>query len=230
MSPVALNRFLLLLITPLLLWLGASSAEGGYHLNVARTTHPGQALVIDLLPIAGTIKSVLQDDPYWLIAVGIIPAGGGLFKIAKNGDELADAIRVGIDKARDSPFSYLVPGGGLTAHEIAGGHLLNKHVGLTESDLVGRLTAEPRLSAASTFFNRAEAETDISEAINLRSTEINTWVNSGASGRLAIDAPFNGGLVLERNKMTTVSGTGVRAVLQGTGNGNWRIHTGYPTR
>ncbi len=35
----------------------------------------------------------------------------------------------------------IVPGGGLQAHEAAGGHLIQRHVGQTDADLIARLNA-----------------------------------------------------------------------------------------
>lgn len=128
-----------------------------------------------------------------------------------------------------APFSRIVPGGGLAAHEAAGGHLLARHVGQSEADLAARLAAQPRLSAASTFASRAEAEAAISGALNTRAADVNAWVTAGARGRLVVDAPFSGGSVLQRGATAAVPGTGVRAVLEGSGGGGWRIITGYPT-
>jgi len=56
----------------------------------------------------------------------------------------------GCSLAAGGAASRIVPGGGLAAHEGAGGHLLARHVGKAEADLAARLTAEPRLRAAST--------------------------------------------------------------------------------
>ncbi|OWQ82896.1 hypothetical protein CDN99_27845, partial [Roseateles aquatilis] len=125
-------------------------------------------------------------------------------------------------------FSHLVPGGGLVAHEAAGGHLLARHLGQTEADLAARLASQSRLGAASTFASRAEAEAAISSALSTNAARVNAWVTAGARGRLVIDGAFSGGAVLQRGAAAAVPGTGVRAVLEGTGGGNWRIITGYP--
>lgn len=39
----------------------------------------------------------------------------------------------------------------------------------------------------------------------------------------------SGGSVLQRGATVAVPGTGVRAVLEGTGGGRWRVITGHPT-
>ncbi|MCT7950481.1 hypothetical protein NG798_11830 [Ancylothrix sp. C2] len=75
-------------------------------------------------------------------------------------------------------FSNLVPGGGLTAHEAAGGHTLAKHVGKTEAELASRLATNPRLLIASSFRDRSTAEQAISEAINANQPLILSWLSS----------------------------------------------------
>ncbi|HEY1091362.1 MAG TPA: RNase A-like domain-containing protein [Burkholderiaceae bacterium] len=127
-----------------------------------------------------------------------------------------------------TPFSDIVPGGGLAAHEAAGGHLIARHVGQTETALAARLTAQPRIGAASTFVSRQEAEAAISGALRAKASDVDAWVATGSRGRLVIDSPFNGGRVLQRGAASVVPGTGVRVVLEGTGGGTWRIITGYP--
>lgn len=122
-----------------------------------------------------------------------------------------------------------IPGGGLGAHERAGGHLLAEHVGKSDAYLASRLARDPRLRAASTFINRAEAESAISTVLTARATIIDAWVANGAHGRLVIDTRFNGGAVLQRGAITSSPGNGVRAVLVGDSAGTWRILTGYPT-
>jgi hypothetical protein len=129
-----------------------------------------------------------------------------------------------------APFSNLVPGGGLAAHEAVGGHLLARHVGQSEAALAARLAGEPNLGVVSTFVNRTEAEAAISGVLSARAADVNAWVAAGARGRLVIDGAFSGGAVLQRGAAVALPGTGVKAILEGTGGGGWRIITGYPTR
>jgi hypothetical protein len=126
--------------------------------------------------------------------------------------------KVGVNTT--APASQLVDGGGLAAHEAAGGHLLLRHVGQSESALAARLAAEPRIPAASTFLTRAEAEAGVATVLDVQATQLSTWVASGARGQLVLNAPFNGGLVLQRGASAPTSGTGVTVVLRGTGDGN----------
>ena len=126
-------------------------------------------------------------------------------------------------------FSRLSPGGGLMTSENAGGHLLAKHVGQSEAQLAARLSAEPRISAASTFATRAEAEAGVSAAFDTNAARINSWASGGANGRLPLNAPFSGGTVLPRGGAAATQGTGVRVILQGNGSGGYHVLTGFPT-
>ncbi len=171
----------------------------------------------------------LIGGPLKLGAKGVAAGAGAVMGAMKSvgAKESGVLLREGANKA--APFSHLVNGGGLAAHEAAGGHLLLKHVGQSESALAARLAAEPRLPAASTFVTRAEAEAAVNTVLNAEATRLSTWVSSGARGQLVLNAPFNGGLVLQRGASTPASGTGATVVLRGTGGGNWRVVTGYPT-
>jgi hypothetical protein len=75
----------------------------------------------------------------------------------------------------------------------------------------------------------AEAEEGVATVLDAQATQLSTWIASGARGQLVLNAPFNGGLVLQRGASAPTSGTGVTVVLRGTGDGNWRVVTGYPT-
>lgn len=125
--------------------------------------------------------------------------------------------------------SRLAPGGGLMAHEAEGGHLLAFHLGQSESQLASRLASNSRLSAASTFGTRAEAEAAISHAFDHNASTFSNWLSNGAQGRQVLNAPWSGGTVLQRGASSAVPGTGVRAVLQGNGSGGYYILTGFPT-
>jgi hypothetical protein len=152
-------------------------------------------------------------------------AGKGLASVFESGE---DALAVGRGVPSDA-LSRIVPGGGLATHEAAGGHLLARHVGKTEAELSARLSAQPRIPAASTFLSRGEAEAGASTVLDARAEDLSAWVSGGARGRLVLDAPFSGGMVLERGASAATSGSGVRLVLQGNGSGSWYILTGFPT-
>ena len=52
----------------------------------------------------------------------------------------------------------LLRGGGLAAHEARGGHLLERHVGKTDEELLQRMQSDPRITGASTFTDRASVK------------------------------------------------------------------------
>jgi uncharacterized protein YukE len=72
--------------------------------------------------------------------------------------------------------SRLVAGGGLLAHEIAGGHSLERHVGLTIDQLRQRIAKFPKVYVASTFADRASAEHIVAEVLDARSGAITDWL------------------------------------------------------
>lgn len=131
-------------------------------------------------------------------------------------------------KAAVRGASPVVQGGGLVAHEAAGGHLIARHVGKSTADLAARLAAETRIPAASTFLSRAEAEVAMSGLLDANAARISSWAAAGARGRLTLDGAFSGGAVLMRGASSPTTGSGVRAVLQGNGSGGWNILTGFP--
>ena len=127
--------------------------------------------------------------------------------------------------------SRLAPYGGLAAHEAAGGHTIARHIGKTDADLASRLAAEPRISGASSFTDRAIAESAIAQTIDANQAAINTWL-SGSSPRLVVNHTLSGpvGRSLARGAARPIDALGVRLVLQRdpslpTG---YRIVTGFP--
>lgn len=112
-------------------------------------------------------------------------------------------------------FSKITPGGGLTAHESAGGHTLARHVGLTEIELAKRLATQITLPRASSFANREVAEQAISEAIDANQTQITNWL-TGSSARCQISytaiSPI--GITLARGATKTVAAQNIQIVLK----------------
>lgn len=116
----------------------------------------------------------------------------------------------------------------LATSEANGGHLVERHVGQTLEDLSARLETT-RLPAASSFDTIDEAAAAVSTTLQRNSQVIDEWLANGAVRYLELDAPFNGGAVLERGSAQAVAGTGARVVLKGDGNGGWLVLTGFPT-
>jgi len=129
-------------------------------------------------------------------------------------------------------FSRIVPGGGLAAHELAGGHLIARHVGQSEAQLLSRLASNSRITGASSFTNRAVAESSVSSALSANQAAIQGFL-SGSSNRLVINHSLSSpvGISVSRGASNAASASSVRVVLQrdsslSTG---YRIVTGFPT-
>ncbi|WP_225428125.1 putative Ig domain-containing protein [Dyella tabacisoli] len=132
------------------------------------------------------------------------------------------------------PFSPIVDGGGLQAHEDAGGHLLLKHVGQSEQDLLDRLAAEPNISGSSSFYDRAAAESAVSQTIDANQQAVTNWLSNGSSGRLRLDYSLSDpvGISVSRGATSAVDVNSARVILvrdssMPTG---YKILTGFPTK
>ncbi|MEY3870862.1 MAG: hypothetical protein RLZZ338_4756 [Cyanobacteriota bacterium] len=128
-------------------------------------------------------------------------------------------------------FTNITPGGGLTAHESAGGHTLARHVDLTETELSNRLATQTTLPRASSFLNREIAEQAISDAIDANQTQITNWL-SGNSARLQINHTATNpiGVTLTRGAPSTVPAQNLQIVLRrdSTVRLGYYILTAYP--
>ena len=125
-----------------------------------------------------------------------------------------------------------VPGGGLAAHEAAGGHLIARHVGINERQLIDRLNADARISAASSFSSRAIAEYAVSTALLANRSQIDEFL-AGSSTRLVISHNLQGpvGIVVQRGATSAQPASGVRVVIDKDASmpNGYRIVTGFPT-
>ncbi|BBY88086.1 RNase A-like domain-containing protein [Mycolicibacterium tokaiense] len=116
----------------------------------------------------------------------------------------------------------------LTASEASGGHLMERHVGQTFDDLAARLDSRPRMEAASSFLTQEEAVAAVSDTLQSNRQKISDWLSTAPKRELELDAPFNGGAVLQRGSDEVVPASAVRVVLRVDGNGGWYVLTGYP--
>nr|WP_237655341.1 MULTISPECIES: RNase A-like domain-containing protein [Bacillus cereus group] len=128
--------------------------------------------------------------------------------------------------------SSLVPGGGLAAHEARGGHLLERHVGKTDEELLQRLESDTRITGASTFTDRATAENIANNVLNNpRNQElIQNWLNNSRNNR-PLALPYSGneiiGRGIQRGSTTIEEMTNAKIILKKDANGKF-ILTGYP--
>ncbi|BBZ34492.1 RNase A-like domain-containing protein [Mycolicibacterium confluentis] len=132
------------------------------------------------------------------------------------------------DAGHHAPNEVEDVGALLATSESAGGHLLERHVSQSLDDLSARLEADPRPGAVSTFASTEEATTAVSSALQHNQAAVDAWSANGATDRLRLSVPFDGGEVLVRGSRATVPATSVVVVLEGIGNGRWIVLTGYP--
>lgn len=115
----------------------------------------------------------------------------------------------------------------LQSSEANGGHLIERHVGRTFDDLAARMESSG-LQTVSTFATSDEAASAVSAALRENQDLLNSWAAEGAPRKLELDAPFDGGAVLVEGATEAVTGSTVRVVLKGDGNGGWYVLTGFP--
>ena len=133
----------------------------------------------------------------------------------------------------NNAFSPIVPGGGLAAHEAAGGHLLVKHVGQSETQLLQRLANEPGISESSSFYNQASAESAISRTLDAKQAEISSWLSSSKPQmKIEYTLPENVGITIDRGMTKAVDTSNLRLILRRDSSmpTGYRIHTGFPTQ
>jgi len=210
------------------MWAGAAVRGGAYVADKGAAFVPGVSTVQDVTAVA-TGKDFTGED------VGttgrVLALIGALSPLS--GGQLHVMLNVGAETAEggEKLASRLVAGGGLAAHEAAGGHTLLKHVGQTEEQLAARLASERGISAASTFTSRAIAEAAVSNAIDANATRIGAWLG-GKADRLVVTQSLGSpiGTSLARGASQAITATSVRIVLErdaalATG---YRIVTSYP--
>jgi hypothetical protein len=76
----------------------------------------------------------------------------------------------------------------LHENEAQGGHVLDKHVGKTDEELLARLKSEPHLREVSTFTDEATAERVIKAAIAENQDEIGKWLAQNRNLKLELDS------------------------------------------
>jgi Bacterial CdiA-CT RNAse A domain len=63
----------------------------------------------------------------------------------------------------------------LAADEALGGHTLQRHVGKSDAELIERLRREPQISSASTYTDRATAESVVGAALASDNRAFKSW-------------------------------------------------------
>ncbi len=127
------------------------------------------------------------------------------------------------------------PANWLTTQENAGGHTIARHVGLTDQQLVNRLTNEPNLNAASTYTSLPVAHAAITNALAGVAAAINQWAAGANPGATRADnfgptaAPVGRRAVQPPNLANIANRNTFRTVVRATGGGNCFLLTSFPT-
>jgi hypothetical protein len=131
------------------------------------------------------------------------------------------------------PSSPIVLGGGLQTHESAGGHLIEKHVGKTDDELVNRLSQEPKITGSSSFPDRATAERVVSETIDANQVQISQFLSGkGKTLVLKCDAGHYVGNIISKEQTTPIGTSKVTIVIKRDAStpAGYRIQTEYPSK
>lgn len=123
-------------------------------------------------------------------------------------------------------------GGGLQAHESAGGHTILRHVGKTDAELAARLVKDTKISASSSFPDMATAERAVADVIKANQADIATWL-AGTKLRMPpikADVGYTVGRSLARGATTPVDVKSVLVILERdvTMPQGYKIITAYP--
>jgi Bacterial CdiA-CT RNAse A domain len=119
----------------------------------------------------------------------------------------------------------------LSQDESAGGHTLRKHVGRSDEELRQRLRRERNISAASTWTDRATAETAVGTALQQNRDRIERWANrSGGHPNFVIDYDSDRplGRSLRRNADQPFPCSHATIVLRWSAPSDYYILTSYP--
>ncbi|MFZ7095890.1 RNase A-like domain-containing protein [Luteimonas dalianensis] len=147
-------------------------------------------------------------------------------------DAIGDVVALLDTHLEETGGTAQVPGGGLQAHEDAGGHLIERHVGKSEQWLVDRVRND-NISAASSFRDLPEAEYFVSETIADHQGAVDDWLNGKGGNRLVIDSSFDAttGISVARGESQAEDVFSVRLVLERSDRLDigYRIITGYPS-
>ncbi|MGG5776820.1 ribonuclease YeeF family protein [Bacillus subtilis] len=143
---------------------------------------------------------------------------------------------IGIGNVKQGDSTPLAPGGGLAAHEAKGGHLIERHVGKTDEELIERLRTDPNphITASSTFKDRATAERIANSVLNdpKNIKKIENWINDPKKPKLMLKYKGDGEIIgrsVTRNSELVENVTNAKIILKKDNNGNF-ILTGYPTK
>lgn len=117
--------------------------------------------------------------------------------------------------------------------ERLGGHTLARHVGRSDRELADRLRNDRQLAAASSYTDRATAETVVAETLSRSRARVAAWLaRTGSRPTLALeyDGPPDHpvGRVLRRGESRGTPASDALVVLEWAGSGEFFVLTSYP--
>lgn len=137
------------------------------------------------------------------------------------------------DRTSGSAGAPQPPPHDLSQDESRGGHTLRRHVGRSDEELRKRLEQESDISAASSYRDRAAAESAVGAALEENRSKIERWLaRSGAHPNLVLDYDGNPsqplGRTLRRGENTPQPCAHAVVVLRWDGQGQYYVLTSYP--
>jgi Bacterial CdiA-CT RNAse A domain len=169
------------------------------------------------------VVAILAAGLVWLLACQTPGASSGSSANADTATATATA--------REESRLYNGPSRDLSQDERAGGHILRKHVGLTEEDLRERLGHEQDITGASTYTDRKTAEHVVGAAIAKSQDRIDSWLSRpGGHRNLVLD--YDGdepiGRTMNRGENQSQPCTHALVVLKYAGPNDYYVLTSYP--
>jgi hypothetical protein len=129
---------------------------------------------------------------------------------------------------------FIVGTNGIVESIANGQHILSRHVGKTDAELMQRLADQKWVSASSTFTDDIVASNVVNSV--LKDTDniakINKWLSDGAKGNLPLqylgDTPVGRGI--KRGGKGVENWNNAKVILKSNGSGGFDILTAYPAK
>ncbi|URZ07501.1 RNase A-like domain-containing protein [Clostridium felsineum] len=123
---------------------------------------------------------------------------------------------------------------GIVESKGNGQHVLSRHIGKTDAELLKRISSNSKITASSTFADETVANSVINSALmdSKNVNKINAWLKNGAKGNLPIS--YNGNTIIGRgvsqgsNAVNNLKNA--KVILKGNGNGGFDVLTAYPSK
>ena len=141
------------------------------------------------------------------------------------------ASSLGSQRSEQGASASAGPSRDLSQDEAAGGHILRKHVGRTDDQLLERLDRERNISGASTYTDRPTAERAVGAAIAQNQERVQRWVErQGGHSNLVLeyDSPQPIGRTINRGESQSHACSHALVVLKYNPPSGYYVLTSYP--